>query len=452
MIRDRLAKSLDGGVLVPGDPAYDTARAVWNAMVDRRPRLIARCRSVGDVQAALRAARDLNLEIGVRCGGHSMVGLAVPDDGLMVDLTPMGAVRVDPIQKRAWVQGGALLGALDRATQQHGLATTAGNVSHTGVGGLTLGGGMGWLARQHGLSCDNVMAFEMVTAESDVVHASKTENADLYWGLRGGGGNFGVVTEFEFRLHEVGASALITELSFPIEAAGSVLRTWRDLSLEAPRQATFTASLPGDQDVLTVGFVSVGHSQADRPLPSMKPLGRPMTERVVELPYVDLQRIDDTPQGHALRRYMKGHYLLDLSDDAIEALLKSRTDSPTGGLPNIGLQAYGGAIAEVPGEDTAFAFRKTAFEYGAGSRWTDPAEDDSRIALARRTAAALDPFARGQYVNTLSDEGAEGVRRAYPPDKLARLTTLKDKYDPENVFHLNNNIPPSDHRDRALKP
>src|SRR2546427_3880329 len=208
MIRERLAKTLDGDVLVPGDPGYDAARAVWNAMVDRRPRLIVRCRTVADVRAAGRAARDLNLEIGVRCGGHSVVGVGIPDDGLMIDLTPMGAARVEPIQKRAWVQGGALLGAMDQATQQHGLATTAGNVSHTGVGGLTLGGGMGWLARQHGLSCDNVVSFEMVTAAGDGVQASQTENADLYWGLRGGGGNFGVVTEFEFRLHEVGTLAL----------------------------------------------------------------------------------------------------------------------------------------------------------------------------------------------------------------------------------------------------
>ena len=436
--------TFDGDVLIPGDPGYDAARAVWNAMVDRRPRMIARCRTAADVRAAVRAAPDLNLEIGVRCGGHSVVGLGVPADGLMIDLTPMGAVRVDPIQKRAWVQGGALLGAMDQATQQHGLATTAGNVSHTGVGGLTLGGGMGWLARQYGLSCDNVVAFEMVTADGDVVHASQTENADLYWGLRGGGGNFGVVTEFEFRLHEVGRAALLTELSFPIDAAGSVLRIWRDLSAEAPRQATFTAGLPGDQDVVTVGFVWVGHPVAGRTLPSMKPLGKPLMERVVELSYVDLQRIDDTPQGHALRRYWKGHYLRELSDDAIEALLQSRSDSPTGGLPSIGLQAYGGAIAEVPDQDTAFAFRDTSFEYVAASRWTDPAEDDIRISLARRTAATLDPFARGQYVNTLSDEGAEGVRRAYPPDKLGRLTVLKDKYDPENVFHLNHNIRPSD--------
>src|SRR6195256_2475027 len=181
MIRERLA-TIDGDVLAPGDPGYDVARGVWNAMVDRRPRLIVRCRSAADVQAAVRAARDLNLEIGVRCGGHSVIGLGIPDNGLMIDLTPMGAVRVDPVQKRAWVQGGALLGAMDRATQPHGLATTAGNVSHTGVGGLTLGGGMGWLARRLGLACDNVVAFTVVTADGDVVRASADENPDLYWG------------------------------------------------------------------------------------------------------------------------------------------------------------------------------------------------------------------------------------------------------------------------------
>src|SRR3989454_3016801 len=186
MIRERLANTLDGDVLVPGDPGYDAARAVWNAMVDRRPRLIARCRSVADVRAAVRAARDLGLEIGVRCGGHSVVGLGIPDDGLMIDLTPMGAVRVDPVQRRAWVQGGALLRALDRATDPHRLATTAGNVSHTGVGGLTLGGGMGWLARQFGLACDNVASYTLVTADGATVRATASDNPDLFWGLRGG--------------------------------------------------------------------------------------------------------------------------------------------------------------------------------------------------------------------------------------------------------------------------
>src|SRR6266513_1413943 len=324
MVRERLAKTLDGDVLAPGDPGNDTARAVWNAMVDRRPRLIARCRTVADVRAAVRAARDLGLEIAVRCGGHSVVGLGIPDDGLMIDLTPMGQVRVDPIQKRAWVQGGALLGALDTAAQRYGLATTAGNVSHTGVGGLTLGGGMGWLARQYRLTCDNVISFQVVTATGDVVRASRHSHPDLYWALRGGGGNFGVVTEFEFRLHPVGTQALVAELSFPVAPARralDALRGWRDLLLAAPREATFTASI-GSDGMVVVGCVWVGDPEPGRRLrPALRGLGRPSAERVLELSYLELQRMSDSAQKHPLRRYSKGHYLRELPDGALEAFL-----------------------------------------------------------------------------------------------------------------------------------
>jgi len=459
MTRDQarsLADRLDGELLLPGDTGYDEARAVWNAMVDRRPQLIVRCASPADVAAAVRFARAHDLEIGVRCGGHSVIGLAVPDGGLMIDLTPMGGVRVDPGLRRAWVQGGALLGVLDRVAQEYGLATTAGNVSHTGVGGLTLGGGMGWLARQLGLSCDNVAAFEMVTAGGELVRASEAENPDLFWGLRGGGGNFGIVTEFEFRLHPVGAQALIADFHFPVEDAFPVLRGWRDLNAGAPRRATFTASV-GDAGpsflpaalrgtpVASVGFVWVGDpDEGRRLLPSMRALGRPVAERIEELSYLELQRVDDTVEGHAVRRYWKGHYFSEFTDEAIQAfLLRGSQDGRGEHLPAVALQAYGGAIADIPDSDAAFSQRDTLFEFVAAARWTNAAEDDARIAVARRCAAALDPFASGAYVNVLGDEGAAGVRRAYPPDKLARLTALKDVYDPENVFHLNQNIRPS---------
>ncbi len=435
---------LDGELLMPGDADYDAARTVWNAMVDRRPRMIVRCASVHDVVMAVRTARELDLEIGVRCGGHSVLGLAVPDDGLMIDLTPMGRVRVDPARRRAWVQGGALLGALDRAAQRHGLATTAGNVSHTGVGGLTLGGGMGWLARQHGLACDNVLSFELVTADGEVVRASRTEHPDLFWGLRGGGGNFGVVTEFEFRLHPVGTRTLVAEYAFPLEEGLPVLRGWRDLNAQAPRQATFTASV-GAEDRVTVGFVWVGDPEAGRRLlPAMRALGRPLAERVYEPSYLELQSRDDTVGRHALRRYSKGHYLGELPDAAIEAFLaRGCAGGRHPSLPNAGLQAYGGAIADVSDRDSAFSHRNAVFEFGTGLRWTDPAEDQARMEVARRAAAALEPFASGVYVNALSDEGTAGVRRAYPAEKLARLTAVKDGYDPENVFHLNQNIRPT---------
>ncbi len=408
-------------------------------MVDRRPRLIVRCTGIEDVVAGLEHARAEGLEVGVRCGGHSIVGHAVPEDGLMLDLTPMARVRVDPDRRRAWIQGGALLGALDVATQQYGFATTAGNVSHTGVGGLTLGGGMGWLARQYGLTCDNVESFELVTASGEVVRAAETENAELYWGLRGGGGNFGVVTEFELRLHDTGTQALTVELDFPVAAAADPMRRWRDLSEEAPRRATYMAAVFGG--IATLGLVWVGDPEAGRAHARiLDVLGEPVARRVVDLSYVELQKREDTIEGHAQRRYWKGHYLRELPEEAITALLEH---DPAMGAS---LQAYGGAIAEVPADATAFSHRDTAFEYVGAARWDDPAEDDDRIASARSCAARLAPFSSGTYVNTLGDDGTEGVRLAYPPDTLARLTALKDRYDPDNVFHLNQNIPPSSSR------
>jgi len=429
--------------LRPGDAGYDEARQVWNAMVDRRPALIARCHDARDVGAALALARRDGLEVGIRCGGHSVVGLAVPEGGLMIDLTPMGGVRVDPERRRAWVQGGALLGALDAATQPYGLATTAGNVSHTGVGGLTLGGGMGWLAREYGLTCDNVVSFELVTADGEVVRASAEENSELFWGLRGGGGNFGVVTEFEFRLHPTGTQALSVELDFPVTDAASAVARWRDLSAAAPRRATYAATLFGG--VATLGFVWVGDPDEGREhARALETLGRPTERRVVELSYLDLQTREDTSRGHAQRRYWKGHYFHELPDSAIEALVQH---DPAVGAS---LQAYGGAIAEVPDETAAFSQRETAFEYVGAARWTDPNEDAKRIASARESAARLEPFASGAYVNVLGDDGAAGVRRAYSPAKLTRLTALKDRVDPDNVFHLNQNIPPTTKR-RAVR-
>jgi FAD/FMN-containing dehydrogenase len=432
-------------ILTPGEPGYDEARAVWNAMVDHRPRKIVRCRSTADVVAAVRMARDAGLEIGVRCGGHNIVGLSVPDDGLMIDLRPMDRVDVDPVARRARVQGGAPLGALDRAAQAHGLATTAGNVSHTGVGGLTLGGGMGWLARQHGLACDNVLACTVVTAAGEVVRASADEHPELFWGLRGGGGNFGIVTEFEFRLHATGTRTLVAELSFDLADAAGALRGWRDLASVAPRQATFTATITGRHAHL--GYVWIGDpARGRRLLPALRAVGRIAGERVSEPSYLTLQSRDDSVQGHAVRRYWKGHYLPALPDAAIGALLtRGDAGAAAAQLPAVSLQAYGGAIADVDDDATAFSHRRTQFELVAATGWTDPDEDRARMDGARRCAAALDPFAAGAYVNALSDEGAAGVARAYSPAKLARLTALKDAYDPGNVFHLNHNVAPTAH-------
>jgi len=457
----RLRSTVSGQVMLPGEDGYDSARALWNAMVDRRPAVVVQCSSSTDVATAIDFARNNDLEIGVRCGGHSVLGISVPDGGLLIDLSGLRAVRVDPNARRAWVQGGALLGDLDRAAQQFGLATTAGNVSHTGVGGLTLGGGMGWLARRFGLACDNIASYEVVTADGATLRVSESQHEDLFWGLRGGGGNFGVVTEFEFRLHEVGTTALLIDHIFDLAEAPAAMRRWRDLLVNGvPAEATPTAwvgTMPDAPDVpvrlrnrtaASLGFVWVGDiDQGRRFVQLVERLGQPLTKRVGELSYLGLQTVDDEWHRPGVRRrYYKGHYLPELSDDAIDAFL-TRGD-PDGAvdplrLPNASFQGYGGAIAARSDDESAFSHRNTFVEFVASTAWTDPAEDDERINAARRHGAALEPFASGVYVNVLGDEGEQGVRRAYPAGKLARLAALKRRYDPDNVFHLNQNIRPN---------
>jgi hypothetical protein len=452
-----------GEVVSPGDASYEAHREVWNAMVDRRPRLIARCTSAEDVAAAIRHGRDAGLEIAVKSGGHNVLGLSIPEDGIMIDLSPMGDVRVDPDRRQAHVQGGALLRSLDQATDPHGLATTAGNVSHTGVGGLTLGGGMGWLARQFGLACDNVESYTVVTADGETVQATATDNADLFWGLRGGGGNFGVVTEFAFRLHPTTGQALIVDLFFdPLEAdAVAALRAWRDLLPDAARQATLTSDtmtagpapfLPPQfhgRPVVTVGFAWVGEmTDARRYLDVFRSsMPTPIAEDIEEMRYVDLQRIGDERHHHGLRRYSVGHYLPELSDAAIDAFLArgipaGAPDPDWSLMPGGGFQAYGGAISEVGDDESAFSFRGTLVEWFGGATWADASEDEARMGAARTWSAALEPFGTGTYVNVIADKGAD-VGRAYNAIQLTRLAELKRKYDPDNVFHLNHNIRPA---------
>ncbi len=456
----RLKRSVAGRVMQHGDDGYEAARAVWNAMVDRRPAVAVRCSGSADVAAAIAFARDNGLDIGVRCGGHSILGVCVPDGGMLIDLSGMRSVRVDPDARRAWVQGGALLGDLDRAAQGFGLATTAGNVSHTGVGGLTLGGGMGWLARRFGLACDNVASYEIVTADGSTLRVSESQNEELFWALRGGGGNFGVVTEFEFRLHEIGTRALLIDFAFDRAQAPSAMRRWRDLlGDDVPSQATpiaWVGTMADSPDVqqqlrnrtvASLGFVWVGDPHEGRRLvSSVASLGAPLAERAEELSYLRLQTMDDEwHRPGARRRYFKGHYLSELSDEAIDAFLSQGEPDPGADrtrLPAGALQGYGGAIAARSDDDSAFSHRNAFVEFVAATGWTDPAEDNQRIDAARRFGAAVEPFASGVYVNVLADEGESGVRRAYSADKLARLARLKRRYDPDNVFHLNQNIRP----------
>ena len=393
---------------------------------------------------AVRYARDNGLEIGVKGGGHSVTGLAVPDGGLMVDLSRMASVRVDPDRRRAWVGGGAELGELDRASQEFGLATTAGNVSRTGVGGLTLGGGMGWLGRRLGLSCDNVDSYEVVTADGAILRASGSENTDLFWGLRGGGGNFGVVTEFVFRLHPVGTAALVAEFVHELDAMPAVLRRWSELIPDAPRSATLTAWAGRTSDgrpAGRVGYVWVGDpDEGRRLLRPFRQLSAAVEEKVSELTYLQLQSIDDDPARYGLRRYWKGHYLRELTDGAIDAFLSVARSGA--GVLHGSLQTYGGAIGEIGPAESAFSQRDALIEFVASTGWTDPAQDEAEIAAARRYGAAVEPFSSGVYINALADEGDSGVQRAYRTVQFRRLADLKARHDPTNVFHLNHNIPP----------
>jgi FAD/FMN-containing dehydrogenase len=426
-------------------------------MVDRRPQLMARPADAADVATAIRFARQAGLEIGVRCGGHSVLGQSIPDGGLELDLSALNAVRIDAERRLAYVGGGALLGDLDRASLGAGLATTAGNVSHTGVGGLTLGGGMGWLARQFGMACDNVVSFEVVTADGGQLTASADEHPDLYWGLRGGGGNFGVVTEFAFRLHPIANQALTVDCFYPADATRAAAEAFRDIAYAAPPEATVSVwvgtagpwpFLPEElhgTELCNLGYVWVGDPERGRALlPAVRGVAEPLAELVDEVTYLELQTGSDEPMRHGLRRYWKGHYLRELPDAAIDAFIARGGPAAAGEWrPNGSMSGYGGAIGQVGIDETAFSHRDAKFEWITVAGWEDPTEDAWRMAAPRRYAAAMAPFASGVYVNGLADEGAAGVRHAYYARTLERLTAVKDRYDPDNVFHLNHNITPS---------
>ena len=433
-----LPATFEGEVLTPDSPEYDAARAVWNGAVDRRPAYVVRCAGTDDVRSAVRVARELGLPLGVRGGGHSAAGWAVPDGGLVIDLSRLRGVTVDPGARTAQVQGGSLLGALDAATQRFGLATTAGIVSHTGIGGLALGGGVGWLARQIGLTCDNALGFEVVTADGQLVRATADEHPDLFWGLRGGGGNFGVVTRFDLTLHDVGTQALVAEVDLDPADGLDALRTWLSAADDAPRRATFVAQTRA-AGPLTLGFVWVGSPDDAAPLVArLDGLGTPLARRVTPISYLDLQRQSDVGAAHGFRRYAKSHYVRELPDAALEAFL-AHTEADVGAGS---LVAYGGAIADVDPGATAFAHRDTRFEYDVGARWEDPADDERHAATCRRLAATIEPWSVGVYVNALGAEGASGVHRAYGAATYARLREVKRDWDADNVFRLNQNIPP----------
>jgi FAD/FMN-containing dehydrogenase len=444
-----------GALLRPGEEGYDEARRVWNGAIDRRPRLIARCAGADDVVEAVRFARENDLVVSVRGGGHSVAGLSVCDDGLMIDLSLMKAIRVDPAARIAKAAGGVLWGDLDRATQPFGLATTGGIISHTGIAGLTLGGGLGHLMRKHGLTVDNLVSVDLVTADARLVHVDATSDPDLFWGLRGGGGNFGVATSFEYRLHPVGPMILGGPIFWPLDAAVDVLRALRDFASEAPDDLGITVGLvpappapfvPEEwfgKPVMGLILAWAGDpAQGAAALAPLRAINAPIVDAVRPVPYLALQSMLDGGAPHGRHYYWKAHRLPTLADEVIEVFL-DRMGSMTGPFCQINGWAVGGAVSRVPEDATAVGDRAPGFEISLTAGWAPPdAPGERHKTWVREGWEALRPHGDGVYANFISDEGAAGVESAYGP-RLQRLRELKDRHDPDNFFRMNANVEPS---------
>jgi FAD/FMN-containing dehydrogenase len=448
------AAAFRGSVIGATDADYDVHRKIWNGSFDRRPAAIVRCAGVADVMAAVKFARQSGLPVTVRSGGHSFPGFSVADDALMIDLSPMKGVRVDPEQRTARVQAGVLLGELDRETQAFGLAVPSGIVTHTGVAGLTLGGGIGWIMRKHGLSVDQLLSVDLVTADGQFVRASADENTDLFWGVRGGGGNFGIVTEFEFRCVPLGTQVLAGPIIWPMTKSGDVLRFYRDWVAEAPdelmtilihRKAPPLPIIPAElhgQPVVMVVPCWIGDVEAGEAfLKPLRDFGSPVADVCVPKPYLAHQAMLDPSFVPGRFYYFKSCDVAELTDEIIDITMERslQISSPLTSFP---IWQMGGAVARVGDDETAFNGRTAAFTYNIGAS-TETAESfDEEREWVRSFWDALAPWHEGVYVNFLGDEGADRVRQSYGPEKYDRLQALKRTYDPDNFFRINQNIEP----------
>jgi FAD binding domain/Berberine and berberine like len=455
MMIDELRTRFRGALLRPGEEGYTEARRVWNGAIDRRPALIARCAGADDVVEVVRFAREREVPVSVRGGGHAVAGHAVCDSGVMIDLSLMKAVRVDPEARTARAAGGLLWSELDRATAPAGLATTGGIISHTGIGGLTLGGGLGHLMRKHGLTVDNLIAVDLVTADGERLYVDGEAEPELFWGLRGGGGNFGIATAFEYRLHPVGPLVLGGPMFWALDDAPQVLRFLREFMPEAPDELGVSLAmmpapplpfLPPDRfGTPVVGLVIAWAGDLDegqRTLAPLRRIGAPLADVVRPIPYLALQSMLDGGAPHGRHYYWKSHRLETFSDETIEILVE-RVASCTSPFAQINGWAMGGAVSRVAADETAVGEREVGFDVSLAVGWapSDPDPDRHR-AWSRDGWEALGEQSSGVYANFISDEGAAGVEAAYG-DRLARLTALKDRYDPENVFRMNANVEPS---------
>jgi FAD/FMN-containing dehydrogenase len=451
----QLAAAFEGELVTPDSAAYDETRAIWNAMIDRRPGLIARCASADDVATAVNFGKQNGLLVSIRGAGHNIAGNAVSDGALMIDLSGMKSVQVNPAGRTARIQPGATLGDIDAATQPHGLALPVGINSTTGIAGLTLGGGFGWLSRKHGLTIDNLISAEVVTATGEQVTASESENADLFWGIRGGGGNFGVVTSFEFKLHPVGPEVLSGLIVHPFSDAADVLRRYRQFVASAPeelsvwvvlRKAPPLPFLPEDvhgTEVLVFAALYAGDmTEGDRAMEGLRAIGNPIADAITPHNFIDFQAAFDPLLTPGSRNYWKSHDFNELSDGALDAIVEYAGRLPTPQC-EIFVAHLGGAVGRVPFDATAYTHRDADFVLNVHTRWDDPAEDDLCVGWAREFFDRSAPYATGGvYVNFMPQDELERVAEAYGSN-YERLVELKNKYDPDNFFRLNQNIQPS---------
>ncbi len=443
---DELQARVRGQILTAADAEYDAARRIWNAMIDKRPALIVRCEGAADVGAAVRFAAAHELLVSVRGGGHNVAGTAICDGGLMIDLSPMKGIRVDPVNRTAWAQPGLLWQDFDHETQAYGLAVTGGVVGETGIAGLTLGGGVGWLVRKHGLTCDNLLAADVVTADGELRHASPETNQDLFWAIRGGGGNFGVVTSFQYRLHEV-PMILGGLVIHPRSAAREVIRFHRDFVTSAPEELTSYVAFittPDGTPVIAMATCYCGDlAEGERVLRPLREFGSPLVDAMQTMPYAGMQGLLGPGFPWNNRNYWKSAYLRDVPDAAIDAVVEHANRSQSA-LSAVIIEYYGGAVSRVAPDATAFSHREANFNLLFIAQWQDAAEDAVHVQWARDCWDAVNPWASGAlYMNALSEgESTQAVRQAYGSN-YARLAALKAQFDPKNLFRMNQNITPA---------
>lgn len=449
---DKLRASLRGSLLLPEDAGYDEARSVFNGMIDRHPAMVAHCTGTADVITCVNFARDNGIRLSVKGGGHGVAGKAVCDDGLVIDLSLMKLVLVNRAQKTAQVQAGARLGDLDHETQAFGLAVPAGVDSRTGVAGLALGGGNGHLARRFGLTADNLVAADVVTAAGKVVRASETENADLLWALKGGGGNFGVVTTFEFRLHDVGPEILTAQTFHLFDDAAEVLRFYRDFMIAAPNEVgcvalvlrippaePFPEEHHGKMAVGIVANYSAGIDEGKEQLRPVEEFGNPILSAMMPMPFTAFQCVFDDGYPEGARYYWKSHYLRELPDAAIDSIV-AKTGAMPGEFTAFGFETMGGAVNQADPTATAFPHRNAAFNFAVFGGWTDAAQDDEVIAWSRAMHDCMEPYSTGgAYVNYMQDDAGDQMEKAYGAN-YDRLRRVKSKYDPDGLFDAHQRI------------